>query len=91
MIAAPQLLAFLAVGSCVRVRPPSVVRSGATAPFALGLLGRRAGSAALLGKPDAANAAFGSTPRAVTSAPDVNLEKLRKRRRSTSSSSSARS
>ena len=26
------LAAFLAVGSCVRVRPPSVVRSGATAP-----------------------------------------------------------
>ena len=31
---------------------------------------------ALLGKPDAANAAFGSARAAVTSAPDVNLEKL---------------
>ena len=77
--AAIALAACLAVGSCVRVRPPSVVRSGATAPQlsrSAFLAAAAAGSAALLGKPDAANAAFGSARAAVTSAPDVNLEKL---------------
>ena len=73
------ILAALAVGSCVRVRPPSVVRSGATAPQlsrSAFLAAAAAGSASLLGNPGAANAAFGSARAAVTSAPDVNLEKL---------------
>ena len=72
------ILAALAVGSCVRVRPPSVVRSGATAPQlsrSAFLAAAAAGSASLLGNPGAANAAFGSARAAVTSAPDVNLEK----------------
>ena len=76
--AAIACLACLAVGSCVRVRPPSVVRSGATAPQlsrSAFLAAAAAGSASLLGNPGAANAAFGSARAAVTSAPDVNLEK----------------
>ena len=73
------LACLAAVGSCVRVRPPSVVRSGATAPQlsrSAFLAAAAAGSASLLGNPGAANAAFGSARAAVTSAPDVNLEKL---------------